>query len=125
MKIPKAIGAVADLLYKTRQQRLALQKEVERLAGEEAELNDHVIKTLPKSQARGVAGKLARVTVNAKDVPTVKDWDAYFEYVRKKNRFDLIQRRFNKKAVEEMLDEGEKVPGVEMFKAVTVSVNKL
>ena len=63
-KFPKKIGTCADKLYKLRQDRLAQQKIVDALQEEESALKTHIINTLPKSEASGVSGKLARVTSN-------------------------------------------------------------
>lgn len=125
MKLPKTMGACADLLYSTRQRRLAVQRQVEALEAEESLLREHIIKTLPKSDASGVAGRLARVTVVTNPVPQVKDWARFYAYVKKTGRFDLMQRRVATKAIGDMLEAGDRVPGVEVFKAVTVSINKV
>lgn len=125
MKIPATIGACADLLYKIRQERLKLQKEVEALEAQEHELREHIIATLPKSEASGVQGKVARVSVVTKDIPQVKDWNVFYEYVRKNKAFDLLQRRLADKAVKDRLEDGKKLPGVELFRATTVSLNKI
>lgn len=125
MKFPKAIGACADLLFRLKAERLALSKVLEAKEAEERRLKEHIIAALPKSQASGVAGKLARVTVYNKEIPQVEDWGKFYAYVKKKNRFDLLQRRLAEKAVGDMLEEGEKVPGVKIFKTPTVSLNKV
>ncbi len=122
---PKALGACADLLYTTRQDRLAEQKDIVEYEVREKVLKDYLIATLPKSDASGVAGKLARVTIVRKVVPSVEDWDKLYEFIRKKKRFGLLNRALNAAAVQEMWDNGEAVPGVGRFDAVTVSVNKL
>ena len=80
-KIPKNLGACADQLFKTRQKRLELQKAVDELAAEESALKEHLINTLPLSEASGVSGKLARVTINVKEIAQVKDWEAFYKYV--------------------------------------------
>ena len=92
-KFPKALGACADLVYSLRQERLAAQKVVDALEEKEKALREHIINTLPKSEATGAAGKLARVTVMTKDVPQVKDWEKFYAYVKKNNAWDLMQRR--------------------------------
>lgn len=124
-KFPKAMGACADLLYQLRQKRLEMQKEVDKIAAEESALKEHIINTLPKSEASGVAGKLARVTVITKVVPQVKDWDAFYKYVKKTGQFDLMQRRINDSAIKERWEAGKEIPGVEHFNAVSVSINKV
>lgn len=126
-KIPATLGACADALYKTREKRLAKQREVDELAAHEAELREHLIKNLPSSDASGIAGKLARVSVTRKRVPTVKDWDALHAYVVKNAKhgaFALLQKRVNPAAVSEIWDAGKALPGVEAFDSLTLSVVK-
>lgn len=125
MKTPKTIGEAADLLYKTKAKRLAKQKEVEALEAEEVQLKEYIIKTLPKSNASGVAGRVARVTVTTKEVVQVEDWPKFYKYVKANDAWDLLQRRVAPKAVEDRLEADEKIPGVKLFKLPTVSLNKV
>lgn len=125
-KFPKALGACADRLYKLREQRLSQQKVAEELKAEEVALKQHIIDTLPKSEASGVAGKVARVTVVVKEEPQIKDQDAFRKYLNKTKRFDLAYAlRPSGPAIRELWDEGKDVPGVEKFNVVTVSLNKV
>jgi hypothetical protein len=124
-KFPKALGACADKLFELRNKRLAEQKKVDEIAAEESALKNHIIENLPKSEASGVAGKLARVTVVTKQVPQVKDWDAFYKYVKKTGSFDLMQKRLTDAAIKERWEAGKEVPGVEHFNAVSVSINKI
>lgn len=128
MKIPAKLGACADLLFSLQTQRYKLQKEVEELKKEEAELREHIINTLPKSEANGIAGKTCRVTIKKKRVAQIKDFDKLMDYVfknRKKGGLALIQRRVNDGAVKEIWEDGKVVPGVEGFDALSLSINKL
>lgn len=124
-KFPKALGACADKLFELRNKRLAEQKKVDEIAAEESALKNHIIENLPKSEASGVAGKLARVTVVTRQVPQVKDWDAFYKYVKKTGSFDLMQKRLTDAAIKERWEAGKEVPGVEHFNAVSVSINKV
>ena len=124
-KPPKTIGACADALYETKQARLALQKQVDELEKRETLIKNHIIATLPKSQASGVAGRVARVTVVSKEVPQVENWDQLYAYVKKTGAFELLQRRLADAAIKERWDAGKKVPGVKTFTITTVSLNKL
>jgi hypothetical protein len=124
-KIPGTLGACADLLYTTRQTRLTEGKTLKEYEETEKVLKDHLIATLPKSDANGVSGRVARVTIVSKAVPVVEDWDAFYAFVRKAKRFDLLQRRLNDEAVKEMWDNNKTIPGVGVFNAVGVSVNKI
>jgi hypothetical protein len=124
-RVPKAPAALADLLYRTREMRLDVGRRVERLEKLESQLREYFVETLPKSQASGIAGKVARVQIETRPVPQVEDWDKFYAYVRKNNAFELLQRRLSEGAVKERLDEGKGVPGVGVFQAKKVSVTKL
>lgn len=124
MKIPKTLGACADLLFDTRNQRLALQKEVEALQEQETKLKDHLIAQLPKSQAEGIAGKKARATIVTKQVPKVADWAKLHAYVRRTGEFELLARQVTPSAVAERWEAKQQIPGVEAFTVTTVSLNK-
>lgn len=124
-KFPKAMGACADRLFELREKRLEEQKKVDAIEAEEKAIKEHIIQNLPKSEASGVAGKVARVTVITKQVPQVKDWDVFYKHVKKTGEFELLQRRLTDTAIRERWDAGKQVPGVESFNAVTLSINKV
>lgn len=124
-KLPRTDAERADLLYNTRQQRLALQKEVDALQEQETELSNYFIENLPKSRASGVAGQTARVQLNTKTIPTVEDWSKFYKHVQKTGAFELLQRRLTEKAVTERWDAGERIPGVGRFNVVKVSCTLL
>lgn len=125
LKIPKKIGEAVDLYYTTRLARLAAEKVAADIDADEKLLREHLINTIPKSAASGIAGRLARATIVPKIVPTVEDWDAFHKYVIKTKDFSLLQKRLGEAAIRERWDAGKKVPGVIAFNAVTVSLNKV
>lgn len=124
-KMPKTLGACADELFLTREKRYELQRQVAELEAHEKALKAHIIDTLPKSEASGVAGKVARVTVVEKTRPQAEDWELVHQYVKKKGAWELLQKRLNTAAVEERLENGEVIPGIVLFHDKTVSINKV
>ena len=124
-KFPKAMGACADRLYELKAKRLAGQKLVDEVEAEEKALKAHIINTLPKSEASGVAGAIARVTVVTRDEPQIEDADAFHKYVVKTKRWDLMQNRLSPAAVKELWENGKEVDGVKRFQVVTLSLNKV
>jgi hypothetical protein len=122
--LPKTIGAAADKLYKLRAKRLALQAQVEAMAAQENAIKEYVIKTLPKYQASGVAGRVARVQLDKRDIPQAKSWPDIYKFILKHKDFSLLQRRLNEGTVKEHWEAGEAVPGVTKFTAIVVSVTK-
>lgn len=122
---PKTLAQAADQYYSTREQRLALQRQVDELQAQETALKDHLIDKLPLSSATGIAGKLVRVAVVSKTVYNVEDWDAVRGYIKAnaaKNPgvWGLMNKTLNQKTVGEMWEAGKKVPGV-----VTMDVKNL
>ncbi len=124
-KMPRTAAQAADLLYQVREQRLAMQRDVDELAKVETQLKDFFINSLPKSDASGIAGRLARVQITTKIIPTVEDWDKLYAFVKKQNAFYLLQRRVSESAVKELWENNKQVPGVGQFLAPSVSCTKL
>lgn len=124
-KFPMKMGLCADKLYDLRARRLDAQKVADLLEAEEKALKLHIINNLPKSESSGVSGKTANVKIQKKEIPQVNDWEKFYGYVKKNNAWDLMQKRLSEGAVNERLDAGKKIPGVEIFNAVTVSCTKI
>ena len=124
-KFNKSMAVCADKLYTLRQERLAAQKVADELEAEEKALKEHIIQNLPKSEASGAAGKIARVTIVEKEIPQVNDWDKFRVYVVKNKAWHMIQKRLSDASVKEVLDDGKKIPGIEIFKTKSVSLNKV
>lgn len=124
-KFPKPLGGCADELYKIRERRLAAQKVVDEIQEQETALENHIIEVLPKSEASGVAGKVAQANIEMKHIPTVDDWDKFRTYIVKHKAWDMITKRVGSRAILDRMDAGETVPGIKMFNKVTVKLRKL
>lgn len=126
IKFPKSLAVCADKYYELRQQRLKLQKEVDDIAAEESAYKHHLIDNVPKSQATGVQGKIARATIVTKEEPQCEDQDAFRKYMNRTKRFDLATKlRPSAPAIRELWEDGKDIPGIKKFNVVTVSLNKV
>jgi len=123
--LPASIGLCADLYAEVRDLRLAMQKVVDEVKARETEVREYIINSLSKSDDTGAAGKRYRAQVVTKLKPSVRDWLEFMKFVFKYNRFDLLQKRIAERAVLDMLEAGESVPGIERFNAVDVSITKI
>ncbi len=63
-----------------------------------------------------IGGLSANVSISETDVPTVKDWDLVYDYIKTNDSFYLLQKRMSAAAFRELLNLGHEVPGVEIFK---------
>lgn len=124
-KFPKQMGACADLLYKLKVTRLDENKHVTELKAEETALKGYIIDNLPKSEATGAAGKVARVTIVSKSRPGIVNFPAFVKYCVKNNRLDLLGKSLSAEGIHELWEAGKVVPGVEEFKYKSISLNKV
>jgi len=124
-KFPKQIGLCADLLYTLKAKRLVENKTVLEIKAEETALKTYIIDTLPKSEATGATGKLARVTIVQKSRPEVKDFEAFVKYCIKNKRLDLLTKSCSPEGIYELWEAGKVVPGIEEFKYKSISLNKV
>lgn len=127
LKLPKSPAQCADLLYKTRDQRLKAQKAVDKLQVLETALKEYFINNLDANvkDSTGVAGKLARVQITRDTIPTVEDWPKFYQHIKKTGSFELLQRSVSVSAVRERWDDKKEVPGVGKFSIKKVSCTKL
>ena len=137
-KPPKSLAAGADAYFEARTARLAMEKTAAGLEEVEQAYKNWLIKNLPKDDASGIAGKLARVAVVLKDIPVVSDWNVVYgnivaEYLRLKKKgakqeaaaFSLLNRAISASVVKEQWKDGKTVPGVSVFHKADLSVSKL
>lgn len=124
-KFPKSMALCADRYYELKAERSALQKVVDTIEEEEKAIKAWIIDNLPKSNATGAAGKIARATIVEKEIPQVEDWPAFYAYVAKTKSWDLMQKRLSDAAIKARFEDGKAVPGVKFFKTKSVSLNKV
>ena len=119
------MAGCADALYTIREQRLVLQREAELLSKNEGLLREHIIATLPKSQATGISGRIANARIERKEVPQIADKAALQKYIKRTGSFELLQNRLSDTAVLERWADGKTVPGVVAFTVLKVSCTKI
>lgn len=127
-KLPKSMGACADLYYDARQKRLAADKVAAELKAEETRIKNHIIDNLSKDTT-GAAGKHHRVQVVRKKKFRVnpESWDKFFGWVSKNKRFDMLQKRINETAITDYVQQprAKALPGLETYDYVDVSLTKV
>lgn len=124
MRIPKNLGACADLLYDLRAEKAELSRQIREIESVEKEVKEYIINTLPKSDLTGVSGAKARVSVVSKEIPVVTSWEDLYEYIQETSNFHILGRRIIDKAIRE-IQETEEVPGIGSFNVISVSCKKV
>lgn len=127
--LPNSIGRCADLYAAVRGLRLQMDKEVEAVKARETEIREHIINNLSKSQDTGAAGLKYRAQIVMKRAVKVADWPVFHSWVRKNDRFDMLQKRLSDKAVADWMDDaqnaGRLLPGTEALNVPDVSITKI
>jgi len=123
--MPASLGRCADLLYDVKQLRLEMQRQTDEIKARETEITNHIISNAnADNQAFGGQHHIAKIV--KEEEPVIEDWGVFCSWVRKNDRFDLIQKRINSKAVSEVnATQGRSLPGLGTFTAVKISLTKL
>lgn len=120
------IAELIDQAAEVNMERVALQKQVDKLAEKEKDLLATIHAEMIKA---GVRNSLATVGWGVKIAPQQKvvatDWDQFREYIRKTNNFSLLHARITESAVKELQAEGIDVPGVEIVELDVVKLYKV
>lgn len=131
--MPDSIGRCADLYKAVRDLRLQMEKETETIKARETEIKDHIINNLAKSRDAGgdtgAAGLKYRAQVITTRKPKISDWGVLCSWIRKNDRFDMLQKRLGENAVMDWngdpQNEGKQVPGTEIINIPDVSITKI
>lgn len=124
--VPNSIGACADFYHDVRELRLSMDKKVKEVHARETELREHIINNLSKSEDTGAAGQRYRAQITSKTKFNVLDWGIVTAWIRKNNRFDMLQKRLSDTAVKDFVEsDGRLLPGTEKISVPDVSITKI
>ncbi|MGH1373579.1 MAG: hypothetical protein ACRBBW_16180 [Cellvibrionaceae bacterium] len=102
--------------------------ELERIAKDlkaEKRIIDQMVVDMMNSMGISRTGNdNVNAVVVTKRLPNVSDWDAFYQFVNENNAPYLLQRRVSQKAVEEIVELGQEVPGVDFYEEEQLSLRK-
>lgn len=126
IKLPRTPALMADRLYKLKALKSEAQAKVDAIDAERKAIEAELINLLPKDEASGVQGKLARVALIVKDVPQLEDLKKVQAWAKRHGAEDIFQTpKLSTEAVRERWEDGVTIPGVGVFHKVSVSLNKV
>tara|TARA_R110000772_G_C13310278_1_gene440255 strand:+ start:38331 stop:38735 length:405 start_codon:yes stop_codon:yes gene_type:complete len=123
--MPDSVGICADHLKAVEEVRLAMQREVDIVKARETEIREHIIETLDASDDTGASGNKYKAQIKIGEAASVADWEEVYDFVAENDRFDLLGKSVQQKAVKAMWAEGVKVPGIEKINTKKVSITKI
>lgn len=122
------LATAADDYYKLREERLALQRQVDALEVKEKALRKYLIESIPLAGAAGIAGAHVRVEVVEKPVAQIaspEEWPNFFAWVARNKAWELLTKKISAAAARERIDAGKKIPGVSVVQVKELSVHKI
>ena len=118
------LGSAIDELYQTRAQRLKLQQDVEGLKAIETEQREAILNCLALAGLSKASGGLATASIKRSTIPAVFDWEQVHDYIRRENRFDLLQKRISVIACRELYQDDVLIPGTDAVEDEDLSLTK-
>lgn len=115
---------LVDEYAETREARLALQRDVDKLNEQEKSLKAKIIQMLEQAGATAIGGHKMVVELVPKEKPVANDWDAVHKFIMENDAWDLMQKRLTDTAVRLRWEEGIILPGIQKFPYNDLSISK-
>jgi hypothetical protein len=105
--------------------RLAANREATRATTEAQQAKLELIAAMKDVDLTATGGTHITATIQYKIVPTVSDWEMFYQYIKDNDAFDLLQKRVGVKAVAVRWEDELSIPGVEPYEIEELKRKKL
>lgn len=109
--------------HKTKAKK-AFDTSMERINQAVEKLENEILAGLQEQGLKNVKTDAGTAYVNTMSSATVKDRPAFEEWAKATGNTGAMDIRANKKAIRELLDEGEEIPGVSYNERITIGVRR-
>jgi len=109
--------------HKTKAKK-AFDQSMERINQAVEKLENEILAALQEQGLKNVKTEVGTAYINTMSSATVKDRPAFEEWAQATGNTGAMDIRANKKAIRELLDDGEEVPGVQYNERVTIGVRR-
>lgn len=116
------IGSKIDQLHKLRDKVRAHEEHIKELNKQRELLEAEIMGDLDAQGLSKATGKLAAISITENVKPNVKDWDAFYEFIRKRKYFHLLERRPSVSGCRELFETKGSIPGVEPYVKRTLNM---
>ena len=119
------IGTKIDQLYTLKLKKKDAEAVVKKIQAQITEKENDIIDTVSKEALDGAVGKLAKCTVRKSVVANITNWPDLCKYMSRYKAWDMVQKRVSLTAYRDRLEAGKKIPGVEPFTKISLSLTKV
>lgn len=109
------LGELANKLFEIRARKKVAEAVVENIGKEYAEAEKALMEAADEQQTTTGKGSLASFSIGERVVPQVKDWAAFYKFIKKHDYYHLLERRPSVTGCRELFDTKGAIPGVEKF----------
>lgn len=120
----QTLGASIDQLWSLRKRIQDCEKEARELKAEFSQIETKLLRDFGDEGIDGSKGGKAVASIRTAKFPTIKNRAKLERFILKNRALDLFQNRLSSKAYFDRLENGEDVPGVEVFERVGISLRK-
>ena len=118
----------SDLLTNLHTTRAAIkegQAQEKDLKMKQRELEAKIAIKMQEEGLDKVSNDVCTLSLKAEVVPTVEDWDQFFEYLKETGQFELMQKRMSATAYRELIAMGTNVPGVKSTELTRINFRSI
>jgi hypothetical protein len=109
----KNVGKLASELFHLKNTKANHNAAIKLINGDIKLIEASLLKEMEDQGLMKVADANGTVYISRQVVPSVVNWDEFYDYIRTHNYFHLLERRPSRGAYRESYEQGEQVPGVD------------
>ncbi len=123
-KAKNSPGSLVAQLAELRTKIAEAKKVHTALTAERDAIDLELLKIMDGQDVSRLSTKTHTASATERVVPTVHDWDAFYEFIKQEDALYMLERRPLATAFREMLEarDGEAIPGVEPYVKRSVSL---
>lgn len=123
------IGELVEIYQSISAERRKLKREFEdadqKLKGDEESIELAILKFLQDSNINSVRTDFGTAYRQEDIIPTCADWNVFYDWVRKNDAFDALEKRIKKTYVKEMMENNQPLPdGVNVIRKNVVRIRR-
>lgn len=123
------IGEMVEVYQTIASERRKLKREFDdadtKLKADEERIELAILKFLQDSNINSVRTDFGTAYRQEDVIPTCADWNVFYDWVKKNNAFDALEKRIKKTYVKEMLEnDGELPAGVDVIRKFVVRIRR-
>ena len=119
------LSALVDEYDSLRNERLAADKVAALLKKRESAVAERLIEEMCAQDTFFCASKSRRVKMTPISKPKAVDWGIIYAYMKENDAMDLVQRRLHETAINDRIEEGEEIPGIQFIQVNKLSIGNI